>query len=362
MSILYILSAILLLGILVVVHEFGHFIFARMCGIEVAEFAIGFGPKLIGWKSRKYDTKFSVRLIPMGGFCAFYGEDDAEGNHINDPRAYAKQPVWKRMLSVLMGPGMNFVLAFTVLALFFWIGGSAVYDPVIIGVEPNGPAWEAGIRENDVIESINGVNVLDGTTTTIISAIAGYDGTAPLHLVVSRAGCETLETELTPFFDEEYSRYRAGVTIGAALRTTPDGREVRMPISFADAVRGSWSNCVRAGTMVLDTLKDLVTTGKGLENTSGPVGVVTLVSRQVETGGLEAFLNLLVLISINLGVMNLLPIPGLDGSRFLFMLLEAVRHKPIPPEKEAIVHLTGMAFLFVVMIFFTFRDVARLFQ
>ena len=362
MSILYVLAAILLLGILVVVHEFGHFIFARMCGIEVSEFAVGFGPKLFGWKSRKYDTKFSVRLIPMGGFCAFYGEDDAEGNHIDDPRAYAKQPVWKRMLSVIMGPGMNFVLAFVVLALFFWISGSVIYDPVIMDVEAGGPAYEAGMRANDVIESINGVSVLDGTTTTVIAAISGYDGTAPLHLVVRRAGSEPIEMDLTPFFDEAYGRYRAGVTIGAAPRTTADGQLMRTPISLGTALSGSWNNCVQAGTMILSTLKALVTTGQGFENTSGPVGVVTLVSREVESGGLEAFLNLLVLISINLGVMNLLPIPGLDGSRFLFMVLEAVRRKPIPPQKEAVVHLAGMAFLFALMIFFTFRDVANLFH
>ena len=125
-TVLYVLIAILLLGILVTVHEWGHFIAARITGIDVMEFSVGFGPKLCGWKSKKHDTQFSIRLIPMGGYCAFYGEDDAEGKAAADPRSYSRQSVWKRMFSVLMGPGMNFVLAFVVLVLYFWIGGAQV--------------------------------------------------------------------------------------------------------------------------------------------------------------------------------------------------------------------------------------------
>jgi regulator of sigma E protease len=115
MSILLVLAAILLLGILIVVHELGHFWAARWTGIAVHQFSVGFGPKLIKWKSKKYDTEFMIRAIPLGGYCLFVGEDDAEGKHDEDPRAYNKQKVWKRMLSVLMGPGMNFILALTAL-------------------------------------------------------------------------------------------------------------------------------------------------------------------------------------------------------------------------------------------------------
>ena len=116
MTVVSVLVALLLLGILITVHEFGHYIFARMTGIEVMEFAIGFGPKIVGWTG-KSGTKFALRCIPLGGYCAFYGEDDVEGKATNDPRAFGKQPVWKRMLSVLMGPGMNFLLPLVVLVL-----------------------------------------------------------------------------------------------------------------------------------------------------------------------------------------------------------------------------------------------------
>ena len=358
MTILYILVAILLLGILVTVHEFGHYIAARMTGIEVMEFAIGFGPKLFGWTG-KSGTAFSLRLIPMGGYCAFYGEDDAEGKHVDDPRSYSRQSVWKRMFSVLMGPAMNFILAFVVVVAFYWIGGIAEltgYEPYIAEVAGAGPAYNAGLRDGDVIESVNGVNVLDGTTDTLLGAIAAYkEGDAPLAMVVRR-GDTTFETEMTPFWDAELERFRVGVSIGAYALT-----ETRRA-SFVESVKEGWNWCVYAGGVIITSLKDLVTTGEGLDQTAGPVGVVTMVSQEVQQYGFEAFINLLVVISINLGIMNLLPIPGLDGSRFLFNVVEAVRGKPVPAQKEAIIHLCGYVLLIGLMIFFTFKDVMRLFQ
>ena len=358
-TVLYVLIAILLLGILVTIHEWGHFIAARITGIDVMEFSIGFGPKLCGWKSKKHDTQFSIRLIPMGGYCAFYGEDDAEGKAAADPRSYSRQSVWKRMFSVLMGPGMNFVLAFVVLVLYFWIGGAQVPTaayPYIASVEKAGPAAEAGLQDGDIVTSINGVNVQDGTTDTLMQMIAAYqEGDAPLALVVKR-GEETFETEVTPFYDTSAEKYRLGITVSATYDTE------WQPMTFGDSVVSSWNNCVYAGGVIFNALKNLVTTGEGFDQTSGPVGVISEVSKEVRQGGFERFINLLVVISINLGMMNLLPIPGLDGSRFLFMVLEAIRRKPVPPKKEAMVHLAGYVLLFGLMIFFTFKDVMRLFQ
>ena len=135
--------AILLLAILITVHEFGHFLAARATKIEVREFAVGMGPKLIGWKSRKHGTDFSIRAIPLGGFCAFYGEDDTKGISKDDPRAFAKQGVWRRLFVILMGPVMNFVLAFAVATVFFWVNGVSTVtgiDPYIAEVMAAGPA------------------------------------------------------------------------------------------------------------------------------------------------------------------------------------------------------------------------------
>ena len=358
MGIVYILLAILLLAILITVHEFGHFLAARAMKIEVREFSVGMGPKLVGWKSRKYETDFCIRGIPLGGYCAFYGEDDAKGISKDDPRAFPKQNVWKRLFVILMGPAMNFVLAFVLAAAFFWIDGVSVatgIDPYIAEVMAAGPAYSAGMQAGDTVTEINGRNMLDGTMDTLLDTIGNWkEGDAPLRMTISRDG-ETFETEMTPVWDENEEKMRIGVSIGGIYRTE------KQPVTFLGGLEHSWKWCASASGAILGALKDLVTTGKGLDQTSGPVGIVSLVSTEVKEGGLSAFVQLLVLISINLGLMNLLPIPGLDGSRLVFGLVEVIRRKPVPPEKEAVVHLVGMGFLFALMIFFTFKDIMRLF-
>ena len=355
---MYIILAILLLAILITVHEFGHYMAARAMKIEVREFSIGMGPKLFGWKSRKYETTFAVRGIPIGGYCAFYGEDDPTGKSKDDPRAIAKQNVWKRLFVILMGPMMNFVLAFAVATVFYWVSGLSVAtgaDPYIAEVMAAGPANFAGMQAGDRVTEINGKNMMDGTMDTLLDTIQAWkEGDGPLQMTVER-GDETLHMEMTPAWDEAEKKMRIGVTIGGTYRTETQ------PVSFLDGFRYSWELCVNASGAILGALKDLVTTGEGLDQTAGPVGIVSLVSSEVKEGGFSAFTQLLVLISINLGLMNLLPIPGLDGSRLVFGIVEVIRRKPVPPEKEAVVHLVGMVLLFGLTIFFTFKDIMRLF-
>ena len=206
-----------------------------------------------------------------------------------------------------------------------------------------------------MVTEINGRDMLDGTMETLLDTIGNWkEGEPPLQVTIRR-GEESIRTEMTPIWDEAEKRMRIGVSIGGVYRT-----EMR-PVTFGEGFRYSWELCVNASGAILGALKDLVTTGKGLDQTSGPVGIVSLVSSEVREGGLSAFVQLLVLISINLGLMNLLPIPGLDGSRLVFGLVEVIRRKPVPPEKEAMVHLVGMVFLFGLMIFFTFKDIMKLF-
>ena len=359
-TILYVLLAILLLGILIAIHEFGHFLMARLTGIAVKEFAIGFGPKILSWKSKKYETVYSLRLLPLGGFNAFYGEDDLEGKEKDDPRAFGKQAVWKRMLVVLMGPGMNFILAYLVLFFWLWIGGIGVVtgvEPYISDVTAGSPAAQAGLRAGDIITEINGAEMLDGTTDTLLDAIASWqDGDAPLALTVRRGG-ETTAASVTPFWDAEEGRPRIGVIISARIQSVE-----RQALTLPEAAREAGAEWVYVSGAILRALKNLVTTGEGLDQTAGPVGAISVISQEVRSGGLDAFLSMLATISVNLGLMNLLPIPGLDGSRFLFLLLEAIRRKPIEPKREAMVNLAGMALLFALMIFLTFRDVMNLFK
>ena len=342
---MYVLIGILLLGILIAVHEFGHFIAARISGIEVMEFAIGMGPKLIGWTG-KSGTKFSLRAIPLGGFCAFYGEDDVEGKSKDDPRAYNKQNVWKRIFTVAMGPAMNFVLAFVVAFAFFFCLGEMVPVPTVDSLMEGYPAAEAGLLPGDEIIAVNGEAI--SNSDAVIAALSG-GGTA--EVTIRREGdYATTTLPITPKRNEEDGRYLIGIYFA----------QERQRLSLGTSVTAAWDNCVRAGTAVFDALKGIFTDPEVRDSVSGPVGAVAVVSQAVQQNGIDAFLSLLMLISVNLGIMNLLPIPGLDGSRIVFHLLEAVRGKPIKPEREALVHLIGMVFLFSLMIFFTYKDIVRL--
>ena len=358
---MYILLAILLLAILIVAHEFGHFMAARAMKIDVREFSVGFGPKLAGWKSKKYETTFAVRAIPMGGYCSFYGEDDATGQSKDDPRNFGNHSVWKRMFVILMGPVMNFILAFIAATVLIWCIGIESVNPFIHEVMDSGPAYKAGMQAGDEVLEINGVNMMDGTMDTLLNTISSWkEGDDPLQMTIRRDG-ETVQAEVTPVWNVEAQKMQIGVYISGHVETAPAG--------FLGGFGEAWKMCTNAGGAILRALKNLVTKGEGLEDTAGPVGIVSLISTQVEGqvkqggagAGASAFTQLLILISINLGLMNLLPIPGLDGSRLVFGIIEALRGKPVPPQREAIVHLVGMGLLLTLMIFFTFRDVMRLF-
>ena len=352
MTILYVLLAILLLGILIMVHEFGHFAVARLCGIAVKEFSLGFGPVIWQHKSKKSDTTFSIRPIPMGGYCMFYGDTDDDPNDStkDDPRNYNKAPVWKRMLSVLAGPGMNFVLAFVVSIALMGVYGAVATTPVVQEVEAGMPAAEAGLQAGDIFVRVNQTEVENGTVQDVSNAIGADASSAPVEITVLRDGQEQTFT-VTPQYDSELERYRVGVTIAQGYE--------KMPAS--SILPSAWSLCKQASVAIVESLGKLFTTGEGLNDAAGPVGVVSLVAQQTQQGGFEIYLYLLVIISINLGLMNLIPIPGLDGSRLIFMIIEAIRRKPVNQKIEAGVHLCGYVLLFGLMIFFTFKDVLRLF-
>ena len=347
MTILYILLAIALLGVLITVHEYGHFVAARLTGIAVKEYSIGFGPKLVQWKSKKHETLFTLRPFPVGGYCMFYGDETDQAN-AEDPRAFDKAAVWKRMITVFSGPLMNFVLAF-VLAIGLMAGyGFTIAQPFVNTVEAGMPAEAAGMMAGDVLLSVNGQALSPGDAGELSTVINALPDGASLTLTVKR-GAETLPLTLTPVYDQAEQRNRIGVTLGAYA-----------PLVGGQIIPAAWNSCVYASHAILDSLGKLVTTGEGAQDAAGPVGVVQMVAQQTQQGGFEIFLNLAVLISINLGLVNLLPIPGLDGSRLVFMLIEGIRRKPISRKIESAVHLSGYVLLLGLMVFFTFRDVGRI--
>jgi len=363
MSIFFILAAIVMLGVMVTVHELGHFLGARWTGIPVKEFAIGFGPQLLSWKSKKHETVFFLRLIPAGGYCMFYGEDDTAEKAKDDPRNINLHAAWKRMLTIAMGPLMNFVLALVAATLLFCyvgedVGGTYGYT-VIDTVSENSPAAEAGLMKGDILLSVNGEDSsgLAGETEVKARAqIGAYrEGDAPLQLTLLR-GEDVIEASVAPRYDEEEKRMLMGVTL--MPQYTPDYR----PVSVFKAVCYGADYCIRAGGAVLEGLKALVTTKDGFSQSSGPVGIVQMIAEETQANGWMVYVQLLVLISVNLGLFNLIPIPGLDGSRIVFLAVEAIRRKPVPARVEAYVHLSGYALLLLLMLAMTFKDILRIFE
>ena len=348
MTILFILLAILLLGVLIVVHEWGHFVSARALKIPVKEFSVGFGPKLRQWKSKKRDTVYSLRGIPLGGYCAYYDEE-ADNLAADDPRRFAAAPVWKRMIVVVAGALMNILLAF-VLAIVLHLGyGMVAAQPAIDSVTPGSPAYEAGLLPGDALLYAGDTQIAFGDASSLSAAVDALGADEPLTLTVQR-GDEDLTVSVLPQYDEAEGRRLIGVSVIAYARPT-----------FVQAVQGAWDSCVYASTVIAQSLADLIFRGQGAEDVTGPVGVVQIIAEQTRSGGAYMYLSLAVLISINLGLINLLPIPGLDGSRILFLLAEAIRRKPINRRVENAIHMVGFALLFGVMILFTFRDIRRLF-
>ena len=337
---MYVVLALLLLGVLIIAHEAGHFWAARACGIGVQEFSMGMGPLIAKWKSRK-GTQFSVRLLPIGGFCQFYGEDEDEP----DPRAFNNQAVWKRAVTVASGPLMNFLVAFLVIVLFMSVIGINTIVPKIAQVEENAQA--AGLQVGDTIVSVNGAEMTN--YQQISQAIAASEGN-DVTLGVKRSK-EELSLTLTPFYDEEAGRFRVGFSFG----------QERVRTSVLTSIPFSVQYNVESVKLILSTLKDLIFKGQGVDDVTGPVGTVYVIQEVTQQGGLDVYLELIALISVNLGVMNLLPIPGLDGSRLLFLLIEAVRRKPVKREWEGAIHAAGFILLMGLMVLLTYKDIMRFF-
>ena len=347
-----IIIALIIFGLIVTVHEFGHFICAKLSGIKVLEFSVGMGPKL--FQKQFGETMYSLRLLPVGGYCAMQDEDAGS----DDPRGFRNAKLWKRAVVLFAGPFMNFILGFILIIGMVCMTKGGVVTREVEGFygtkDSNGDisyysmSYETGLKHGDKFVEVDGIHIFSYLD---LSYIFSTTKTHYHDVTVIRDG-QKVELEDVEFRDSRDNDY---VDFGL----------VSDKKNFVTVVEGSSGLFMSMGHMVGMSLKQLTTGKVDKEEVSGPVGVVSTISEATEKSedkqdALFQLFYMSALISINVGIFNLLPIPGLDGGRLLFCLIELIRRKPVKPEHEGYVHLAGMMLLFGIMIFATYNDIIRL--
>lgn len=381
MSVTGIIWFIFVFCVIVVSHEFGHFLIAKLNGIHVVEFTIGVGPKIVGF--HKNGTYYVLRWIPFGGACIFEGmaeeelKEEVKGGSGKSASAeiedellltnadsiapeeeqnygikFNDAPVWARISTVLAGPIFNFIVAYLLALVIVWFCGTDI--PMVHKLMEGYPAAESGLQDGDIITKINGSNIKTAREI-YISTMVNKDG-KPMTVTYLRDG-EKHETVIIPKYNEEEDRYLLGL----------NGYGEYIDCDNASVFKYSYYE-VRYGLVATVKCLGMLVTGNGSkDDLAGPVGMAQIigdVEKEAKPYGIGitilSMLNIAMLLSVNLGVMNLLPIPAIDGGRLLFLLVEAVRGKPIPQEKEGIIHLVGFVLLFALMIFVMFNDIMRI--
>ena len=345
-------AAVLIFGIIIMIHEFGHFLFAKLNGIGVIEFSLGMGPRLYSFE--KGGTRYSIKILPFGGSCMMLGEDEEN----SDQSAFNNKSVWARISVVAAGPIFNFLLAFL---LSMVIVGLTGYQPATVMEVMDGyPAKEAGLLPGDLITEINGRNIHSKDDITLyIQTHAGKTITVEYKRADGNGGVERRSSVIVPQYSEEDGGYLMGVRFDGVAK--PVSGLGQLLVHSAYEVK-YWIQ------YVFDAFYMMFHGEVSLNDLSGPVGIVTTIDDTVDqvipygrTVVILTLINFCILLSANLGVMNLLPIPALDGGRLVFLFIEAVRGKPIDKEKEGMVHMAGMMLLMALMVLVLFNDVRKLF-
>ena len=373
---LYVLLALLVFGLLIMIHELGHFLVARACGVGIREFSIGMGPKIVSWKGKKswgrpkekeeqadadgaplsFDritgatadgeeetvTSYSLRALPIGGFVSMVGEDEES----DSPAAFGSKKVWQRIAIVLAGPVMNVVLGFLLMTVLVLCAPKLA--STTIGEFNEGATSPAyGLQVGDTVTHVNGVHVFTGNE--LVYEILN-DGYKPVDLTVLRNGAVVeLHGVIFPGQTSE------GVSFGSA-----DFRVYAEEKTVANVLKHSFWRSVSTVKMIFDQLGDMIGGRYGLNAVSGPVGVTEGMVDAAKSG-MSNFLYLVIVITVNLGIFNLLPIPALDGGRLLFLVVEAVIRKPVDKNVEGYIHFAGMLLLLALMAVILCKDIAGLF-
>lgn len=349
---------IIIFGVVVIAHEFGHFLIAKANGIHVVEFAVGMGPNIFSRK--KGGTKYSLKLFPIGGACMFEGEDslaekDETTGEVKEPGpgSFLKAKVWARIATVVAGPLFNMLLAFIIAVIM--VNMSVTRDPVASEIVEGGGAQAAGLQAGDRIISLNGEKIKLYQEISVYMQLI-YQG-GDVEVVYERDG-ERYTTTLTPQYDEQYGYYLLGISNGDFIQ--PRG---------VQSLKYAWYEMRYSVKMTYTSLGMLFRGRVSRKDVAGPVGIaVNVVGKTYEASKeygwqsvLLNMLNITLMLSVNLGILNLLPVPALDGGRLVFLLAEVIRGKPVPPEKEGIVHFIGLVFFMILMVFIFFNDLANIF-
>lgn len=358
---LYVLLGIFMFGILILIHELGHFAFAKLFKVGITEFAIGMGPKIFS-KKGKDGVDYSLRLIPMGGFVSMVGEDEEVDEDLAD-KALNKKPVWQRIIIVAAGAVTNILFGIILMGVIVAFSKSDIYSTTVEGfnvyysdtneVRVEDTWYRRGtdeilLQKGDKILKIGDrrINVRDDFIYEVM-----FLGNESVDVTVLRDGKKTLVEDVA--FE---SRVEGGITLGIAgfIRTT------RLEKTFPEVIKQAFCRSVASAGMIWDSLLNTVKGEYGTESLSGPVGIIEQVEETAKYGW-DSLLLMVVIITLNLGIMNLLPLPALDGGRLFFMLIELIRGKPVNPKYEGYVHAIGIILLMGLMVFVTYNDIVRIF-
>lgn len=349
-----IVIAILVFCVIILLHELGHFIAAKLCGIYVKEFAFGMGPVILRKKGK--ETDYVIRAFPIGGSCSFEGEDggyaDGEIDPNSNPRAFNRKPVWQRMIVILAGPLMNLILGYIVVIISL-LSANAIASTTIVDFREQSVS-DNYLQKGDEILSVDGLpifSISDVTYKLQSSDRKNAEGNLVFDFVVLRNG-EKITLRDVEFMTMQNDDGSTGIYF--------DFYVYPLEKNFKNVVVEGFREGCSTARLIIMTLIDMLRGKYGLNDLSGPIGVGTVISEAVSQYTFSDLMSIVSLITINVGVFNLLPIPALDGARFVFLIIEAIRRKPVKPEVEGMVHFVGFALLMLLMVVVTFNDIAKL--
>ncbi len=337
---------ILILGVIILIHEFGHFIFAKKAGIYVYEFSIGMGPRIFKWKRKNDETEYSIRLIPIGGFVQMAGEEIEDDTSVPKEKKFSVKTFGQKFMTVIAGIMNNFLLAIFLFFIFALFNGAPQNKAIVGEISKDYPAYTSGLQTGDRILKVNGKNA---KTYDILALELQVNNGEEIEVEVERNGkTETIELEPKKVEENGTEIYRYGFTINDEIEK-----------GFFASLKYAFTKTFSLLHQMILIIFYLVTGSLNLNALSGPVGIFGIVGTAADSG-LWSIVSLTALLSVNVGFINLLPLPAFDGGRLLFIIIEKIKGKPVDPRLENTIHSIGFFLLMALMLLITYNDIIRL--